>query len=76
MTTTAEATTYIGLTEAKEYVQQMWGLKRSRQTVYNWAVVGIVISGQIVKLDSVIQVGHWYTTREWVNRFMRATESR
>lgn len=58
------------LTEAVEYLRSRHQITVSRRTVYNWAHKG----RKNVKLQSSTKGGVEYTTRSWVDSFIREVD--
>lgn len=58
------------LAEVPAYVEGKTGVKRSRQTVYNWALNGVKVTDQVVKLQTETRAGQLFTTAEWVDAFL------
>lgn len=52
------------------YVEEKTGVRRSRQTVYNWASRGIKVAGQEFKLKTETHAGQAFTCQEWVDEFI------
>lgn len=62
---------YISLGEVPAYMERVLGIKRTRQTVYNWAKTGVQRGlGQVVRMKAIKQAGRLMTTRQWVNDFV------
>lgn len=58
------------LADVPAYVILKTGIKRSRQTVYNWATKGVTLAGESVKLRTEMKAGQIFTREEWLDEFL------
>ena len=66
------------LSEIPPLVKALTGVSVSRQTVYNWKTTGrraLSDPERIVRLQTVVRAGRVFTTREWVQDFLREVDS-
>lgn len=64
------------LAAARKYVEAQTGVKRSRQTMYNWAANGVSVGGEKVKLQTEMKAGQVFTRAEWVDAFLARINGR
>ena len=51
---------------------ELSGVRRCRATVYNWATKGRRdYANELIKLKKISRLGTFFTTREWVEEFVR-----
>lgn len=62
----------IKLEDIPPIIREMTGVDRCRATVYNWAKKGrAAYDGTTVKLTTSKRLGALYTTRAWLDIFIR-----
>lgn len=58
--------------DVPDIILKIAGVTRSKETVYLWARNGVIgYAGDKLKLKTVRRAGHLFTTREWVEDFIR-----
>lgn len=57
------------LAQVRGYLQKAYGINKSRQALYLWKSVGV----GTIKLAVTKIGGTYYTTKEWVDEFVRNT---
>lgn len=74
-----EKAPYMSLGKVPRWVQENLRLTVTRKTVYNWALRGNDPKGQRnvplnekIKLRTTRKLGHYYTTRLWLEEFFMA----
>jgi hypothetical protein len=64
---------WISLGQVVPYLSKVMQIDRTRQTVHNWAVVGVQRGlGDRILLRTEKRAGQRYTKREWVREFVDA----
>ena len=64
---------YIAISKVPALIMEIAGVARTKNAVYAWATLGrISADGRLVKMKTVKRMGRMYTTREWVDKFVRA----
>lgn len=67
---------WIRLGTVPKYLWAVYGIRKTRQTVYNWAEKGVTKRlGRIVRLRAEKRGATWYTKRRWVRAFVEATSA-
>ena len=63
---------YVKLHDVPQVVYELTGIPRSRNTAYVWVTKGRISSqGRRIKLKANRHLGQWYTTRTWIETFIR-----
>ena len=69
---TAKNKDLIKLTDVPALLIELVGVTRTRATMYNWARWGAkAYDGRTIKLRTERRINTLYTTREWVEEFLR-----
>jgi len=62
----------IKIADVPKLVYELTGLIRSRSAIYQWIKAGrLSYSDERIKLKTVKRLGFLYTTREWIEEFIR-----
>lgn len=62
----------IKLVEVPKLLLELTGVTRGRATIHHWVTYGrLNYTGEIIKLKSTKRLGRSYTTRVWVEDFIR-----
>lgn len=61
---------------AAAFVAAETGVKRTRATMYNWAMNGMKSGMARVKLQTEIRAGQRFTTEKWIRDFLSMTSRR
>lgn len=63
----------IKLNDVPKLLLELSGVTRGRATIYLWVRHGRANNvGETVKLHATKRLGTWYTTRQWVEDFIKA----
>ncbi len=63
-------TDLMALSAVPNYILEKTGVKRSRQTVYNWVSKGVKNTEQTFKLRTETKAGQVYTRADWIDTFL------
>lgn len=64
------------LAEVPDYILNKTGVKRSRQTIYNWVDKGVTIEKQTYRLQIETHAGQKFTKATWVDEFIARLDAR
>ena len=63
---------YISLPQASDYIYGITGIRRKANTLVKWSLDGLISQhGARVKLRTVRRLKRKFTTKEWVDIFMK-----
>ena len=63
---------YIGVGKVPAIIMEIAGVARTKNAVYSWIHMGrISTDGRLVKLRTIKRMSRLYTTREWIDKFVR-----